>query len=229
MKFLLNKAICHALVIASMFSFYSCTMCTSNNNDEEQSQGQPLNRKPSQDSINQEAENDRQLIEEANSEGYDAGYQNGKEDAINHASKYYTYEGCGMFSGEAYDAYKRSYENGYDEGYKDGSEELSQQEANNIRLQQQQQEEEQHQLEIRQQKQKEADDWYYREELDNAYKVGYSNGVMLGKYDAQNNLSYGSNCDGRYGDETDQRIINAHAKGLAEGYGHGYYSILHGY
>lgn len=104
MKFFLNKAICHALVIVSMLPFYSCTMCTSNNNDEEQSQGQPLNRKPSQDSINQEAENDRQLIEVANSEGYDAGYQNGKDDALNRASKYYTYEGCGKFSGDAYDA-----------------------------------------------------------------------------------------------------------------------------
>jgi len=202
-------------------------MCTSNNNDE-QSQEQPLNRKSSQDSINQEAENARQLIEEANSEGYDAGYQKGKEDALNRASKYYTSEGCGKFSGAAYDAYKRSYEDGYDEGYKDGFEALNQQESNNIRLQQQQ-EEEQNQLEIRQQKQKEADDWYYREELDNAYKVGYSKGVMLGKYDAQNNLSYGYNCDGRYGDETDQRIINAHAKGLIEGYKHGYYSILPGY
>ena len=52
---------------------------------------------------------------------------------------------------------------------------------------------------------------------------------MLGKYDAQNNLSYGSNCNGSYGDETDRRIINAHAKGLIEGYKHGYYSILPGY
>lgn len=229
MKFFLNKAIYHALIIGSMFTFYSCTMCTSNNNDEEQSQGQPLNRKPSQDSINQEAENARQLIEEANREGYDAGYQNGKEDALNHSSKYYTYEGCDKFSGDAYDAYKRSYENGYDEGYKEGLEDLSQHVANNIRIQQQQQEEQQRQLEIQQQKQKEADDWYYREELDNAYKVGYRKGVMLGKYDAQNNLSYGSNCNGRYGDETDQRIINAHAKGLIEGYKHGYYSILPGY
>lgn len=90
MKLFLNKAICYAVVIVSMFPFYSCTMCTSNNNDE-QSQEQPLNRKPSQDSINQEAEKARQLIEEANSEGYEAGYQNGKEDALNHASKYYTY------------------------------------------------------------------------------------------------------------------------------------------
>lgn len=229
MMYFLNKAICCALVIASMFPFYSCTMCTSNNNDEEQSQEQPLNRKPSQDSINQEAEKARQLIEEANSEGYEAGYQNGKEDALNRASKYYRYEGCDKFSGPAYDTYKRSYENGYDEGYKAGLEELNQQESNNIRLQQQQQEEDQYQLEIQQQKQREADDWYYREELDNAYKVGYSKGVMFGKYDAMNNLSYGSNCKGSYGDETDQRIINAHAKGLIEGYKHGYYSILPGY
>lgn len=229
MKLFLNKVIYHFLVIVSMFLFYSCTMCTSNNDDEEQSQEQPLNRKPSQDSINQEAEKARQLIEEANSEGYDAGYQNGKEDALNRASKYYTYEGCDKFSGPAYDTYKRSYENGYDEGYKVGLEELSQQESDNIRLQQQQQEENQYQLEIRQQKEREVDEWYYREELDNAYKVGYSKGVMFGKYDAMNNLSYGSNCKGSYGDETDQRIINAHAKGLVEGYRHGYYSSINGY
>lgn len=207
-----NKKIIVCLL--SIFCFNFLTACSGCSSDSEDTENAP-NKDSSVINTNSYTSDDSENIEEAKRKGYDKGYKEGKEDALNHKDKDYSYDGCDDYSGEAYDAYRSAYEEGYNEGYNDGLKEL------NAEKQEQMQ---QNRIEYIKERQRIAteNERFHQEEIENAYNTGYSVGKLIGYKDAINGLSYGSNLSYEY-DCSDLDQLRAHTQGLKEGYYAGYY------
>lgn len=189
----------------------ACSGCSSDSEDTEKA--------PNEDStvINTESDvsDDSENVYEAKRKGYDKGYEEGKEDALNHNDKDYNYDGCDDYSGEEYDAYRSAFEEGYDEGYNDGLKVLNEEKQQQMR---------QNQIEYEREQQRIANDQerFHQDEIRNAYNNGFLSGRLIGQLDARNGESYGSNLSYGY-DSSDPDEIRAHNRGLKEGYYAGYY------